>query len=102
MSERLPETAIRPCVSSMGRPLAAMDRRAIARHIAVVPQDTPVDVPFSVREVVMLGRYAHGSTWEQESPEDAGSSAVAWSGWALPTWPTAPSAISAAASGSGP
>ncbi len=48
-----------------------MDRRAVARHVAVVPQDTPVDVPLTVREAVMLGRYAHWSTWDQESPEDA-------------------------------
>ena len=54
-----------------GQAVAAMDRRAIARHVAVVPQDTPVDVPLTVREVVMLGRYAHWNTWDQESPEDA-------------------------------
>jgi iron complex transport system ATP-binding protein len=54
-----------------GQAVSAMDRRAVARHLAVVPQDTPVDVPLTVREVVMLGRYAHWSTWDQESPEDA-------------------------------
>ena len=54
-----------------GQAVAAMDRRAIARLVAVVPQDTPVDVPLTVRQVVMLGRYAHWSTWDQESREDA-------------------------------
>jgi iron complex transport system ATP-binding protein len=54
-----------------GQAVAAMDRRAVARHIAVVPQDTPVDVPLTVHEVVMLGRYAQGSTWAQETREDA-------------------------------
>ncbi len=53
-----------------GQAVAAMDRRAVARRVAVVPQDTPVDVPLTVHEVVMLGRYAHWSTWDQESPED--------------------------------
>lgn len=54
-----------------GQAVAALDRRAIARHVAVVPQDTPADVPLSVYEVVMLGRYAHWSAWDHESPEDA-------------------------------
>ncbi|MGA2032415.1 MAG: ABC transporter ATP-binding protein [Thermoguttaceae bacterium] len=54
-----------------GQAVAAMDRRAVARQVAVVPQDTPVDVPLTVHEVVMLGRYAHWSAWDQESPEDA-------------------------------
>ena len=53
-----------------GQAVAAMDRRAVARRVAVVPQDTPVDVPLTVHETVMLGRFAHGSTWDQESPED--------------------------------
>ncbi len=54
-----------------GQALAAMDRRAVARQVAVVPQDTRVDVPLRVHEVVMLGRYAHCNTWAQESSEDA-------------------------------
>jgi iron complex transport system ATP-binding protein len=54
-----------------GQAVAAMDRRAVARHVAVVPQDSPVDVPLTVRQVVMLGRYAHWGAWDQESPEDA-------------------------------
>jgi iron complex transport system ATP-binding protein len=52
------------------RPIAGMGRRDIARHVAVVPQDTPPDVPLTVRDVVALGRYAHWKTWGQESPED--------------------------------
>ena len=54
-----------------GQAVADMDRRTVARHFAVVPQDTPADVPFTVREVVMLGRYARWSAWDQESPEDS-------------------------------
>jgi iron complex transport system ATP-binding protein len=52
------------------QPIRAMTRRALARNVAVVPQDAQTDVPLSVRQVVMLGRYAHWSTWDQESPED--------------------------------
>jgi iron complex transport system ATP-binding protein len=58
-------------VSLGDRPLARMGCREIARHVAVVPQDTPPDVPLTVREAVMLGRYAHGSAWAQNSIEDA-------------------------------
>jgi iron complex transport system ATP-binding protein len=29
-----------------------------------------VDIPLTVHEVVLLGRYAHWSTWDQESSED--------------------------------
>ncbi len=54
-----------------GRPIAAMSRREIARHVAVVPQDTPSGVPLSVREMVALGRYAHVGAWGDESPDDA-------------------------------
>ena len=54
-----------------GRPLAGMNRKEIARRIAVVPQDTPVDVPLTVREMVALGRYAHGEAWQNESATDA-------------------------------
>lgn len=57
-------------VSLDGQDIAKFDRRAVARHIAVVPQDTPVDVPLTVREVVTLGRFAHWGTWGQASPED--------------------------------
>lgn len=50
--------------------IISMKSRQIARHIAVVPQDTPSDVPLTVRQMVMLGRYAHGASWDQESRED--------------------------------
>jgi iron complex transport system ATP-binding protein len=39
-----------------GRPLATLDRRGIARRIAVVPQELHVPFAFSAREVVELGR----------------------------------------------
>ena len=42
-----------------GRPLAAMTRRERARHVALVPQDTQVPFPFSVAELVLMGRTPH-------------------------------------------
>jgi iron complex transport system ATP-binding protein len=52
------------------RPVSAMLPREVARQIAVVPQDTPHDVPFTADQMVMLGRYARWDAWGQESPED--------------------------------
>lgn len=51
-------------------PIATLARRQIARHIAIVPQDTPADVPLSVREVAMLGRYPHGDLWSNQTADD--------------------------------
>jgi iron complex transport system ATP-binding protein len=51
-------------------PVHAMTPREVAHHIAVVPQDTPHDVPFTATQMVMLGCYARWGIWGQESPED--------------------------------
>ena len=53
-----------------GRDAAGMTPRQLARQMAVVPQDTAIDVPFTASQMVMLGRYAHWGLWGQESPED--------------------------------
>ena len=53
-----------------GRDASGMTPRQLARQVAVVPQDTVIDVPFTVSQMVMLGRYAHWGLWGQESPED--------------------------------
>lgn len=42
-----------------GRPLASFTRRALARVVAVVPQDSHVPFPFCVAEVVLMGRSPH-------------------------------------------
>jgi iron complex transport system ATP-binding protein len=42
-----------------GQPLAAARRRALARRLAVVPQDPVVDFPFTALEVVLMGRAPH-------------------------------------------
>lgn len=43
-----------------GVPLARLDRFRLARCVAVVAQDVPAGLPFTVEEVVLLGRYPHG------------------------------------------
>jgi len=52
------------------RPVDALTASEIARRVAVVPQETPADVPFTVRQMVMLGRYAHLDLCGEESDED--------------------------------
>jgi iron complex transport system ATP-binding protein len=53
-----------------GTPLTGIRRRELARAIALVPQDTHVAFPFSVREVVAMGRHAHLGRFERERASD--------------------------------
>jgi iron complex transport system ATP-binding protein len=57
-------------VSLAGRPLAELARREIARTLALVPQDTSVPFPFTVEEIVLLGRAPHLGALGFESRED--------------------------------
>jgi iron complex transport system ATP-binding protein len=54
-----------------GTPLPALTRREIARRAALLPQESPSDLPLGVREVVALGRLPHLGRFEAERPEDA-------------------------------
>src|SRR5437773_3955411 len=42
-----------------GVALEALTRAELARRVAVVPQDMPQGLPFTVRELVLMGRYPH-------------------------------------------
>lgn len=53
-----------------GEGLGGLDRKALARRVAVVPQATPAALGFSVREVVMMGRAPHQGGWMSASPAD--------------------------------
>src|SRR5688572_25888923 len=53
-----------------GVPLAALGRGAIARRMAVVPQETQLAFEYSVLEVVLMGRYPHLGAFEIEGPRD--------------------------------
>lgn len=44
------------CVQLAGKPLHSYPRRTLARHLAYVPQAHIMPFPYSVHEVVMLGR----------------------------------------------
>lgn len=54
----------------MGQPIEGFSRKALARHVAFVPQQLPVDFPFSVREVVLMGRAPHQGILGIETRED--------------------------------
>ena len=55
-----------------GRPIDSLSRRALARELAVVPQDAPISFPFSAGEVVLMGRAPHLGRLGFESAADVG------------------------------
>ena len=64
---RLPQ---RGSVTFDGAPLARFSRAALARRMAVVPQETQLAFDYTVAEVAMMGRYAHLGAFEIEGPVD--------------------------------
>jgi ABC-type cobalamin/Fe3+-siderophores transport system ATPase subunit len=53
-----------------GGALSALARRALARRIAVVPQETHSTFDFTALEIVLMGRYPHLSALELEGADD--------------------------------
>ena len=53
-----------------GTPLRAFPRRALARLVGYVPQETHVAAGFTVLETVLLGRSPHTGALGFEAPED--------------------------------
>jgi len=51
-------------------PLEGLDRRAIARRIAFLPQEEHWEFPFSVEDLVRCGRYARTTALYRDSPRD--------------------------------
>jgi iron complex transport system ATP-binding protein len=52
-------------------PLSSLERRDLARRVAVVTQSESLTFPLPAREYVALGRYPHEGTWSAEGAEDA-------------------------------
>ncbi|MBI5522484.1 MAG: ABC transporter ATP-binding protein [Desulfarculus sp.] len=46
-------------IAFMGRGLEDYTRRALAKSLALVPQEMPMGFPFTVRETVLMGRHPH-------------------------------------------
>jgi iron complex transport system ATP-binding protein len=65
-----------------GSPLSRISRWELARQVAVVPQDVPPGLPFSVEQVVLMGRYPHAPGRFFETAEDlaVGRAAMALAG----------------------
>ena len=60
----------RGTVTLDGAPLRGLSRTALARRMAVVPQETHLAFDYSVGEVAMMGRYPHLGPFELETPSD--------------------------------
>jgi iron complex transport system ATP-binding protein len=70
---RVASRVLRPtagCVRVRGRSTESLSRRALARELAVVPQDVQVAFPFRAGEVVLMGRSPHLGAFGYESPAD--------------------------------
>jgi iron complex transport system ATP-binding protein len=52
------------------RPLSSRSRREIARHLAVVPQETHPAFDYTALEMVLMGRHPHLGAFQLEGPSD--------------------------------
>ena len=57
-------------VEVFGRDARTIGRRELARIVAVVPQETMTVFPFTVEEIVLMGRFAHLGPYGFESRRD--------------------------------
>jgi iron complex transport system ATP-binding protein len=57
-------------VTMDGTEVSRLDRRSVARRVAVVPQDTHLAFDYTVLEVALMGRYPHLGPFEVEGPAD--------------------------------
>jgi iron complex transport system ATP-binding protein len=57
-------------IELLGRPIAELSRREIARRVALVAQSSAVDVEITVEETVTLGRYPRVGPWAPLSADD--------------------------------
>lgn len=64
-------------ISLFGRDLTALTRREVAQTVAVVPQEFQVAFPFTVEQVVAMGRYPYARGIGVETAEDRRAAARA-------------------------
>jgi iron complex transport system ATP-binding protein len=77
---RLLTRVVRPSrgeVRLAGRPIHDLPHAELARQVAVVPQDAPRPFPFSVEQLVLMGRYPHAPGRFFESDADRALAAAA-------------------------
>ena len=63
-------TPTRGTITVDGTSLLSITRAELARRIAVVPQDVPQGLPFTVEQLVLMGRYPHAPRRFFETGED--------------------------------
>ncbi len=73
-----------------GVPLGHIDRRQLARHLALVEQLSDTTERLSARQVVELGRTPYLSL---QSPWNTADDASSHECWMQSTWPTSSSAV---------
>ena len=77
---RIISTFIKPKTGRIeicGRPCQTYTRKSLAKVLAFVPQEVPPDFPFTVEEVVMMGRAPHIGLLGLESQKDKNIAAQA-------------------------
>lgn len=57
-------------IEILGKPLPSYTRKQLAGSIAVVPQQVPLEFPFTVAETVLMGRSPHLGLLEAETDRD--------------------------------
>jgi iron complex transport system ATP-binding protein len=63
-------------IELLGAELSRLGQHAVAQKVALVPQENPLVFPFTIAEIVLMGRFAHrGHRWSLggfgwEGPED--------------------------------
>lgn len=57
-------------IDILGKPVDRYSRRQLSQVVAVVPQQMPIDFPFTVAETVLMGRSPHLSLMDVEQKED--------------------------------
>lgn len=57
-------------VALEGLALTALPRRAVARRVAIVPQETHLAFDYSVLEIALMGRHPHLGLFQLEGPAD--------------------------------
>jgi len=70
---RLLTRVIKPTTGTIfldGRPLGGLGSWELARQVAVVPQDVPAAFPFTVEQLVLMGRFPYGPHRYFESEDD--------------------------------
>src|SRR5207253_11287741 len=77
-----------------GKRLQSWGRAELARRVAVVPQGVPRELPFTVRELVLMGRYPHARGRFFENPADVAAARAAMEATGVPDLaPVAPAAL---------